>query len=147
MKHLKLIIFLTLFAAALLHVYGEETINTIKPLIFPAPAAAQPVVTAEEPVETHSDIASITWFGRECGSQWCLDHKDKPREKVVAVNVAKYGYLKSVYIPVWDAHYEVIEKPYTNTDGKTDIDVWCNSDEKCQQQVGGGKQLRVYFYY
>jgi hypothetical protein len=94
-----------------------------------------------------SQIARITWFGRECNTTWCQAHKNLPREKVVAVNVSKYGYPKRVYIPKWEAWYDVIEKPYTNTDGKTDIDVWCLDDVKCQQQVAIEKNLMVKFVY
>lgn len=107
----------------------------------------QPEAVKPATVPKNGHMASITWFGRECYSEWCKANKDKPRTKVVAVNVKKFGWPKKVYIPVWDAWYDVIPKPYTNTDGKTDIDVWCLDDVKCQQQVGGGKTLLVNMIY
>lgn len=121
---------------------------------FPEPQINYPITQkVEKKIEKTIDnlseltVAKITWFGNECNTTWCKEHKELPRKRVVAVNVAKYGYPKQVYIPKWDAIYDVIEKPYTNTDGKTDIDVWCLNDTKCQQQVESARTLAVKMIY
>jgi hypothetical protein len=93
-------------------------------------------------VPQNSHLAQVTYFADECPTTWCKAHLGGERENVVAVNYKKFGKPTKVYIATWDKWYDVI----SNTDGKTDIDIWCDLDTVCQQQVGSRK-LMVSFKY
>jgi hypothetical protein len=103
------------------------------------PVAAIPSPTKSPVVGTEGYLARVTWFSsHECGTTFCRANAGKPRGHKAALNFAKYGRHSKVYVATWDVTYDVIG----STDSKTDLDIWCEGDEACQEQVGS-RTLRI----
>jgi hypothetical protein len=116
-------------AAPALKAQAEAQMSPVgdTPLLGPDLASGEAVEASQKAV-----MARVTWFSSaECQTSWCQANAGRPRGRRVALN-PKFGHASKVYVPAWGKTYDVIG----TTDANTDLDVWCEGDEACQQSVG-----------
>jgi len=111
----------------------DITLSPIAPAVQPQPARTTHPAAVTAPISgAKGYLAHVTWFSSlDCKTTWCQANAGKPRGQQVAIS-PRFGHVSKVYVPVWNRTYTVIG----STDGKTDLDVWCEADAACQQSVG-----------